>query len=1260
MIESGLTSKTFSGVRFALVGFNPTDENMLRSKLMSGGGVDVGQYAQSCTHLIVDKLVYDDPICVAARSSGKMVVTGSWVHHSFDAGMVIDANSVLYRPLRDLNGIPGSKSLIVCLTGYQRQDREDIMTMVDLMGGQFSKPLVANRVTHLICYKFEGEKYELAKRMKRIKLVNHRWLEDCLKNWKLLPEVDYEISGHELEMMEASARDSEDEAEDASVKRANTSPLGLRVGAVAAVEMSKSKGKDIPPVVQTNLDEQGGSSRFNTSKEDWLTPKKMEATVSTGPVTAQQSAGTFQNTSSYASPVNKTMDKMETDESTPINVSVRRHTSLATYSRKILQRSSETSTLGNESSCQNRTLKLDDRALKASSAFNISASKSGSSVERTTLFEDLDKLHDKESTPLLPQAKLTDGPVSNKGSEKIHHSSEATLFEDLDKLHGEESTPLLPQAKLTDGSVRDKGSEKIHHSSEASIPPPAMLTAENIISKCARERSSTEPMVGNILLQEPRSGSPKQNLRVVPSINDNSEETNGVLKEADKWTAEAVSLKGALDEVPERSVTAEPVMMRSRNSPGSGLTGMKDQVETEQPKKKTAPRKSLGTRGRKKNPINQKGSIYLSEPTPKDEHTVGLIKGEVSAPATDNGNQKETSSPVLNSEAVLETTKRNDSETDAVERIDSDKLQDKSPEEANAEVEITVLEPERTDDPSDGALQLEVKKSKTKRTSEATVGKNSLQSGGKKGSSSTAEVGNSGVKKTKKSRKGDDAKANDTVVEDTRDKSGNEVENFALENELGKVSSDGDQSPAAGETLVSTEAETKDPSDAAVQPEVDKNNGKRIGEATVGKTRLQSGKKRGSSAVEKASIKKAKKSKKDDETEANDTVVNDIEIESAEAKENAAVASVARKSLARQETAAKKSSNDAMQLEVPKNKRKNKKESTVECSSLQSGEKESSCTAEVGTSSVKKTKKSKKESVAKASDTVMKDVEDNSAEEENTAVDDNKSGRDKGPRKKAAKSAKTGAKVVKESKQLSSGKKALQEQKQEPKHFIVSGPKVQRKEYQKIIRLLKGKCCRDSHQWSYQATHFIAPEIRRTEKFFAAAASGSWILKTDYVADSKEAGKLLPEEPYEWHSTDLSADGTISLESPRKWRLVKEQTGHGALNGVRIVVYGDCAIPSLDTLKRAVKAGDGTILATAPPYTRFLNQNTDFALVSPGIPRDDVWIQEFIRNEIPCVLADYIVEYVCKPGYALDKHVLYNTNTWAERSFNKLQRSAED
>ena len=57
--------------------------------------------------------------------------------------------------------------------------------------------------------------------------------------------------------------------------------------------------------------------------------------------------------------------------------------------------------------------------------------------------------------------------------------------------------------------------------------------------------------------------------------------------------------------------------------------------------------------------------------------------------------------------------------------------------------------------------------------------------------------------------------------------------------------------------------------------------------------------------------------------------------------------------------------------------------------------------------------------------------------------------------------------------------------------FILSGHRLQRKDFQQVIKRLKGRVCRDSHQWSYQATHFIAPDpIRRTEKFFAATASG--------------------------------------------------------------------------------------------------------------------------------------------------------------------------
>lgn len=95
-------------------------------------------------------------------------------------------------------------------------------------------------------------------------------------------------------------------------------------------------------------------------------------------------------------------------------------------------------------------------------------------------------------------------------------------------------------------------------------------------------------------------------------------------------------------------------------------------------------------------------------------------------------------------------------------------------------------------------------------------------------------------------------------------------------------------------------------------------------------------------------------------------------------------------------------------------------------------------------------------------------------------------------------------------------------------------------------------------------------------------------------------------------------------------------------------------------MKRAVKAGDGAILATSPPYTRFLKSGVDFAVVNSSMPIVDVWVQEFLRHEVPCVLPDYLVEYICKPGYSLEKHVLYNTHKWAEKSIlNLLSRSEE-
>ncbi|KAL6649791.1 hypothetical protein ACP70R_014015 [Stipagrostis hirtigluma subsp. patula] len=180
--------RLFDGVRFLLVGFSKAAESQYRSEMVRHGGADAGLSGNGCTHVVVYGRLYDDHMCVAARAEGKKVVTEVWVEDSLDRGVLADADRVIYWPVRDLKGIPGGQSLTICLTGYQRNYREDIMKMVSLMGAQFSKDLVANVVTHLICYKFEGKKFGLAKRV-NIKLVNHRWLEDCLKAWKFFQSM---------------------------------------------------------------------------------------------------------------------------------------------------------------------------------------------------------------------------------------------------------------------------------------------------------------------------------------------------------------------------------------------------------------------------------------------------------------------------------------------------------------------------------------------------------------------------------------------------------------------------------------------------------------------------------------------------------------------------------------------------------------------------------------------------------------------------------------------------------------------------------------------------------------------------------------------------------------------------------------------------------------------------------------------------------------------------------------------------------------
>lgn len=1077
------SSKTFYGVYFVLLGFDLTAEEKIRSKLVDGGGVDVGRCGPDCTHVIVGKLVYDDLACVTALQEGKTIVTGLWVDHSFDIGMPVDPASIMYRPLRDLNGIPGAKSLIVCLTGYQRQDREDIMTMVGLMGANFSKPLVANKVTHLICYKFEGEKYELAKKMKKIKLVNHRWLEDCLRAWELLPEADYDKSGHELETMEAQAKDSEDEAEDMAKRQEGDTVI------VATPQNSRcwlrSPIQDIG--ASSRMPDIGNTNEVSLVKEKETTPSRTQLKESPNQcfeisgstaigIRGKMSSGAPSNSGNISS---NSVSASKIDGNSHPSSASELHP--ACYSQRTPNRTCLPLDIGH---VKNRAGNISPLAkLQVGDVLNMSPSKI--ELERTS-FDGEHAVSNK--TPCCPDdAKISTLPEKRKiavsgGSSKLQkksHDSEFVLECALGVIETEMPQPTSPIHHGPHDTAAYQSPQDNQLGIDADLEPSAVNVSGIVAPKIVRDSSEQEPQTSLKKLKGTNfaSKSPEDIDVISNAPEDSSNEATEPHHGPQNLNVPSPGAERLGVQNSELTANLDCPMVGDDNSRPKPL------------KRKLLYRKTYASKpgfGRGK-VLNKKGSIFMKQKvSPEDSATRSTMK------------------------------------------------------EKNEDLQRLV----------DQTKNVEMK--------------------------SLSECGNQ--------------TPNKLGLADNETEASEDNEN-GLDAAVCKLVTVDTHAPNEVNTCKGTDDNIVDMIDQTVIS---------VGEAA------------------NMEAKNAASGKKLEPGESN------LE-ESARGE--------------------KKTSSKRCPLVETKKKKPSlvtNSKKGVKCKSR----------FEETKGKYEKEPLADRNMKARSGDTGKPSTQD--TEQENRPV--NIEGKNLNQNKKVGKVTPNSDRKHTEPE---SGNPDLVTEEQvlkEPAWFILSGHKLQRKEFQQVIKRLKGRLCRDTHQWSYQATHFIVPDpIRRTEKLFAAAASGRWILKTDYLTACNEAGKFLAEEPFEWHKKGLSEDGAINLEAPRKWRLLRERTGHGALYGMRIIIYGDCIVPPLDTLKRVVKAGDGTILATSPPYTRFLQSDIDFAIVSPGMPRVDIWIQEFLRHEIPCVSPDYLVEYVCKPGYSLDRHVQYNTHAWAEKSFKKLE-----
>ncbi|KAJ0979877.1 hypothetical protein J5N97_015351 [Dioscorea zingiberensis] len=1181
----------FAGVRFVLFGFDSVSEAQYRSEIVRRGGVDVGRYDSNCTHVIVSGRVSDEPVCVTARKDGKVLVSEMWIDDCLDFGTLVDANRVLYKPVKDLNGIPGSEALNICLTGYQRQDRDDIMKMVSLIGARFSKPLIANQVTHLICYKFEGEKYELARKV-GIKLVNHRWLEDCLKVWEILPIDNYTKSGWELEILEAQARDSEEETEDvgrsAMRKRSSIGSSSLQGGMPSSTNLDVSvPAKDAEdlmndrPFMTTPHKEPSYGKSIGTSG---FINKVI------GDLNHQNDVGTNQAGGDHATVYAKSSGDMSIQG---VTVWKKEGETTPSSNKRDIKISPNPAAAKESSSTLSYSRKTPRKLVSAELPNNISGSPEGISEENLTVHPNFPQFEPSESrthlelagaqSPIRVVAHHMDSPASAMTIKRRSPLSSSHSKLPKPGSHGSEAHAIhgpLPSLGQS-GSIAALFREGIDYP----------LGVDNSLERAAHtESGGHQSMDSSKKLPKLGCQGSEAHATQDPLASSGQFGSNAAL------FREGIHYGLGVDNSLERATNTESGGHQPTDSTKfKRLSYQKRSLKHVQPFKKTKISNSRDATG---------GDLANSQSKLEPSEILAAQMSELhNTPTRENAGSCVTASPT-------------GGKTFPILPLVGDTLQtrDVNITDQSHCTETLVIDGRMINDASGKEQPFE-----------------------NLGDVNISDTANDQIKEIELHQKVN----HDEVIMSSHSKEAETIKQSSIEN----VDTDkkDDLKTASCKKVVAkkssyrhTLSNDNDKKDRIVTS-LDKIESSDIHNKiyTSNQSSAKHGKaarKRKDARTEKgrATLKSEKKGNAEDKQEPGKKIIyeqngtnaatkDDVIMEDAVESNSMPTRSILNVTRDRMES----SNKEVKEIRLPNSGRN--------CKDLETNSAENSIDSD-------------KENKPVENGYLKMELNDNC----------NKKSHGKNKKKSAQNTGGDNNNVLLKT-------KCAEIEKPQPACFILSGHRLQRKEFLKLIRHLRGRSCRDSHQWSYQATHFIVPDpVRRTEKFFAAAASGRWILKTDYLTASNEAGKFLDEESFEWHRKGLTEDGAISLEAPRKWRLLRERTGHGAFYGMRIIVYGECIAPTLDTLKRVVKAGDGTILATSPPYTRFLKSGVDYAVVSPSMPSVDIWVQEFLRHEVPCVVADYLVEYVCKPGYSLERHVLYKTHAWAEKSSANLLRLSKE
>jgi len=133
-------------------------------------------------------------------------VTFYWIESCIAHQVIIPFHRLIYRPISHDLPFKRATSMLICVSGYDGEDRSEIVRLLEAIGAFVSEGM-KRRNTHLVLPWAEGQKYGYCQRW-GVTPVTASWLFDSVTEGRMLPEAKYPPPARHSENMNMNTNPS--------------------------------------------------------------------------------------------------------------------------------------------------------------------------------------------------------------------------------------------------------------------------------------------------------------------------------------------------------------------------------------------------------------------------------------------------------------------------------------------------------------------------------------------------------------------------------------------------------------------------------------------------------------------------------------------------------------------------------------------------------------------------------------------------------------------------------------------------------------------------------------------------------------------------------------------------------------------------------------------------------------------------------------------------------------------------------------------